>query len=506
MIEEINKEIETSKEVFSSLPTSNQKAIDKYLNEIDSYEQKYSSLKDKIYEELILRADEYFNVAKTSSEDIDNALNQISKALVYSNDMTTPYEKLKLDKNIYQLANYKADDLLENNKRILKILKKFQIAGVHLNSKSFDYTNYVYGYMSVLLKNINNLESNEIKEAFDKVYWKCPTIFTQIELNFRYLYLKNEKTFTRYILGLQKEINSKFANNSQNLINSYSKLRNDKNNIMFNNKNNLLSKFSSQEYKPDDYLTPVIDKLKENKFESSDISYAMALKCSLEEYKNYLKYKKIIEKIQEINAAELEKNYIKARMKNISKLEKKLFKLNKKAKISTRKTRIDKYEIEINQFISDIKAIYNELDENIFKIRVKEKIEGNSTIFKGLLLASGYYVFMADTLKEINNNNITYEEIDKEIKELYAYVLNPNNQIINNTAIGSKNSLADVIVEMYKLSNVNITTSDLEENSIDNYINDINKILTKEKLDEFNIDLSIIKEYEEIRKIRDQKK
>ena len=47
-------------------------------------------------------------------------------------------------------------------------------------------------------RNLGDINSKEMKAKFDDIYWKCPEIIMQIELNLRTLYLINEEEIDKF--------------------------------------------------------------------------------------------------------------------------------------------------------------------------------------------------------------------------------------------------------------------------------------------------------------------
>ena len=104
MKERIEKEIALSREVFQSLPTNNLKNQTKFLNEIEREIATYQEKVNMIYTELVNREKPYLSLQPQSFQEYHDALMQLSKALSYTNNLATAYEKLRLDKNMYQLS------------------------------------------------------------------------------------------------------------------------------------------------------------------------------------------------------------------------------------------------------------------------------------------------------------------------------------------------------------------------------------------------------------------
>ncbi len=501
MLSELEHDIKITDEVLNGLPVTNLKTQQHFIKEIDKEISNYQLKASEIEKELKRRIDKYEKFKH--EEDINNnqTLAKLQKALLYTNTLSTPYEKLGFDKIVYQLSHYQEGDLINNNRNILKAINIYKAANIALTPEDFNYTKFVNNYMPMFFGKV--LTVQDIKKTFDDIYWQCPNIMTQIELNLRYIYNKNIKKVQAYIDGVNKQISERFKNSSNSLLDDYNYLRKKDENYFSGN--NLIVDFYSQSKDIDDYtdekVDPIISSIfGENSFDESKINLVNQLKNSLIEYKNYLKYKDLIDKIKEIYAEQLEKDFMKKQNKKISDLEKKLFKLNKKFSNKFSSTSVDKLEPQINGLINEIKAVYNEIDANMFKIIVKEHIQDNSTIFKSLLLVYQYYAVLADYFKE-KNPEITYEQIDTEIQDFYNFIMDPDNTMINNIMVLEEKEISDIISTNYKMLNISIGESLADEDSIDTLLNNLEKIIINHNLKNLDISISDLQEAKEIKTV-----
>ena len=482
MLEKLEKEIELSEEVLNGLPINNKKNKEKFLKEISSEIANYQKKLDDVKSELKRRLQPFENLKYQEIDNNEVTLRNLLKALSYTNTLSTAYEKLDLDKIIYQLANYNDDELISNNMKIIKAINVFKRVNIPLTNKDFNYTNFVNDYMSMFFE--DGLTNEKIKNKFDSIYWQCPNIITQIELNFRYLYLKNSSRAEKYIEVVNKQVKERFRNAETTILDDYNYLR--RKNDDFVSKNNLILDFYNQTLDIDEYSDEKIEAItsslfKNGDFDNSKVDLIKQMLNSIKEYKNYLKYKDLIDKARTLYNDTLEKDYMKKTIKKISDLERKLFKLTKKSLSKTSKTSVDKMEPEINSKITEIKTIYDEIDSNMFKVMVKDHIRDNSTIFKVFLLVCQYYKILADYFKE-KEEGISYEEIDKRIEELFEFTMDPNNTLINNVTLLETRELSDIIITNYKMANINIDEALIDESSLDDLIMNLEKIIINNQI------------------------
>lgn len=505
MKEKIDKDIALSREVFNSLPVNTENNRKKYLKEISKEIDQYNQSLSDIYAELEVRQAPYKSLNPNNYDDINQTLKQLSKAMSYTNNLSGPYEKLKIDKIIYQLANYENDNLLDNNEKILKALKIFKIAGINLSKADFNYTKYVSEYMNEFFNYTYDLNNDNLKNTFDKIYWKCPNLLLEVELNIRYLFKQNEDKFNKYIDSINQELVSSFVNGVDTVIKDYAHLRQKMDNDKFNDKNQLLLDFYNEDKKVSDYTGDKIKKISDDLFGPNGPADGVALKMlnSLKEYKGYLKYQDLIENIKKLYNEKLEDNFLNQSNKKIKDLEAQLFKLDKKSTKSSSNTKVDKLEPQIDDLIKQIKDIYNAIDKEMPKIIVKKNLAVNSTLFKALLMACQYYSFLAEYFLK-KENDLTYQQIDERIKELLNFVLDPHNTLINNITILEEVDVAEIVVANYNLFNINIDKDMISSSNLDSLIESLEKILIFDELKKLDISISSLEDMRDIKMIEEK--
>lgn len=500
MKDELQKEISLDEEVLESMPLTNERNKAKYVKAVNGLQDKYQLKLDTLLKELTKRLEPYKKLVPNNYTYLDDNLEEYTKALGYTTDLITPYEKLGLDKIVYNLATYQEvdDSFTYLNINILKALDIFNLIGVNLTEKDFSYTTYTKEYIKNLLIYQSDLSNQKLKNSFNTIYWQCPNLIMQIELNIRYLYLKYQKKFEKYIKLYISKISSE-----KELIKDYTIIRNNMDSIIKDDKNNLIYSFYQDKLNIDDYIPSKIDSIISKIYTDSSMinlyDVNTKLTNSLIEYKNYLKYINLIKKIKTLYKEEIEKDFLNKRLKQIAKLEAKLFKLTKKSSKRLSFAKVDKYTPEIDATIKEISDIYKEIDDNILKVKIKEQLKPNSTLFKALLLVGRNYSIAARFFME-EDSELTTIQLDKEIDELIYFTLNPSNTIITNLTIMDDNDIKEIIISNYRLFNVNLDSSTLESD-IDNLINDLEKINIYYILNNFKIDILNLQSIKEGKKL-----
>ena len=77
-----------------------------------------------------------------NEEEMNKKLNTLIEYLNLKNDITSPYEKLNIDKNIYELNVNLNDNLTKLNQIIIKLLNTFKKSNIKLTSKDLNLNYY----------------------------------------------------------------------------------------------------------------------------------------------------------------------------------------------------------------------------------------------------------------------------------------------------------------------------------------------------------------------------
>ena len=492
----MNKVIEHYKELLQLLPRNNIKNSRTYMKKALQMKQTATAFKKDILNDIkrryklivITKENEEINTLKTNLEDV-------SKNLYLLNDNNDSYEKSNLDEILFDIKKYYKSDLVKVNSDILNAINKFKEVGVNLTSKDFDYGHEVNTYMEVLFKE-NNPESNVLKQEFDKIYWKCPEIIEYININFRHLYFSNKKLFESFYDNKLKELNIKDKNQ---YLTDYNNNHSRYLLLVNSDIKTLQDSFMAGKLDVKEYDEAKIDKLKETLVTNTEESEGiLKLSYTLYEYKNYLRFKDLIEEIKKIYQDKANKSLTKTILKNISKQESIIKKNNKKMnrKFFAPKNK-DKFYSNIDKSLKELITLYDEYDEAKFKESVANKLNDSSTLLDLLKIASSYKINLKNIIKTLNEE----ADVDKEASTLAEFINYPNNTIINNINIIEEKDVVEIILDKYKLMGINITNEQLEETNLDSTINMINKILIGDYIKHSNlkyIDLNNIVEMKKI--------
>ena len=499
--EKISAQIDVDKEILSVLPKNNKKNLQAYKDKAADIKRNYVTYLDEILAEIKRRTIKIKSfVPDTKIEKLEQEIKYMDKIELLDKN-TTSFEKMGLDEILYVLKRFYKNNLELVNDAIVKCLEKFRIVGINLVANDFNYSIYTKEYMNVLLEEIKKGDSNSgrVKDTFEQIYWKCPDIIIHIELNFRSLYLKNEKAINKYYDDARKQITKELGLNEEEALEKYKSLQIQL--IEAKNKDTalIIEKFLKNEKNAKDYEESLIKKhykkllgkeLNEyTKDEIQEIDKNISrLQNSLYEFKNYIRFKFIYDRVVDIyKTKDKYKNIYNQKLKQIKKMEAKVFKTNKKIervenhkgllqKIFSRNTnRLEKINVDLNTQILELKNIYIDLEENKIKNTITSVLNDGSTIYDVLFLICHFYSFLVNSIIE-EFPDIMQEEIYETINKYRTFIKYPKITIINNIKMLEDKDIILMIKDKYNLCNLNITKEDLEDENISNLITSVNTI------------------------------
>lgn len=479
----INSDVEVKKTLIQSLPTKTKTNIKKFNQTIDEFIAKYESYRESVYK--YINAKNKSIKIKPSNKNIQeyiDKINTIQEVKKIFNPYNTFYEKMGFDELVYRISNYYVFNFDSVEKIIDEFIGKFELVGIKLTSKDFDYTCYVNKYMKVFLQVKEGKENTDtLNKTFEEIYWVNPDIIGHIELNFRKLIKNNSKKFEEYIKKIRKEYSKQYNVNSYNdcikkLEEAYEELdKQQEESIEDITTKALNGEFDITQYLPSNkfrqsayssFLSPEVA-LDNKDIMNKICSTLKKLGANLEEYGQYLEISSLLDDFKtryekESSQTKINYNELKSLENVINKKEKELDKLNRKIF-----KKEDNRSLKINS-VSEAKklyALYKKYDDEKNKIHILEVLNPNITISEVLDL---YYSF--DYLKKTTIQNVfkinTYNEIIEKSNVFDKFAMNPTNIIAKGLSIFEENNIPRIIANKYKLNNILINEEDIVGDNI----------------------------------------
>src|SRR5574344_1838750 len=190
MKDKISKKIDEFKIVLDTLPTNTIKNRSKKKELIQQELQHSTNLLKGLTDEMDFRKGHILSFKE--NPDLNVIKENITKcdSINKFSEYNTPYEKIKLDYYLYQLHRYYQENISNVIECISQIISSFKQVNIVLTINDFNYNYYVQKYITEIFKNSSKEKLNKV---FEECYWKCPEMLTILELNFKSIYLRNEK-------------------------------------------------------------------------------------------------------------------------------------------------------------------------------------------------------------------------------------------------------------------------------------------------------------------------
>ena len=501
LVENIEKQITTDKEVISVLPRNGIKAIKTLLKTISDMTEKYENLNEKLLKEIEDRYTELTTVEE--NKEIPQLEQEILKydMAEKNTDTRSSFEKMGLDRVVYNVNGYYKSNLERLNKELIFSVKQFEKVGIKLTAEDFCISEYAKKYMEVLLREAyeGDINSEAVKNTFEKVYWQCSEVVSHLYVNIRYIYDRYENQIDKFYNEKAQEILKSLSLTLEGVEEKKAEIIKQKNQIEETDNKNILDKFYTgslniNDYKEDNYKRIYLeltnkDVTKLSETEKREIDENIdKLNTNLTEYAKYLEYKFLVEEVlqtrQELlkNAEankdkKVKKTQYELIKEEIKKLQTEIFKLNAKIEkpnkgFFDRKKEEKKDSIAIlqrNNLVLDLKKTYMQLDEEMIKQKILQNLDETSSLYDVIKFASSYYGYMAKVMIK-NNEDITDKEIGEKAEKIRKFVNFSNFTVINHVNISDTKELSIIIKDKYKLLGMQISKENFEEDSIEDLI------------------------------------
>lgn len=508
----ISEDIDAKTTLLSTMPVNTKLKKKKYNDKIEEMSETYMNYRMSVKKYLDIKSKslDIKEDLNTNLEKVSKKVNELQHARFILNPMNTYFEKMGFDSLIYSISNYHEFNFNNLNDIINGFLDKFDLVGIKLTDKDFNYTTYVYQYMKAFLevRNSKDKKYGPVNEIFEKIYWKNPELIDHIELSFRKVIKKYESKFKNYISKIQKDVllsckitdyndclnklkisyeeyNVENRENISDIIDFAKKGIIDINNYLED------SKIRSNAYA--DLTIDSVDlndkKKMENFYENLE-----KLKLTVEEYKNYTDFYSIFEEFSKkykksIGKKENNENKIKEIKAKISKSEAKLEKISNKV-ISGKTGLFGKGDKEtLNNLTNESIILANEIykdyqkyDELYFENYISKILHESLTVSEVLNLYYSFDFYKKQEIKKAFSIN-NYEELLNFSDNFDLYAMNPLNIISDGEKIFDNIDVKDVIITKYRLSNININDNNLDVNELENLLKKIELLLRIEKIE-----------------------
>ncbi len=496
----IEEDITAKKTLLSAMPTRTKTNIKKFNEKIDDFLVLYSNYQDSTQKYLVAKS-KSLEIKKDNSklDYLEKTVNNLEQIRLLLNPTNTYIEKMGFDTLLFDINNYSDFNFKTMNDIINNFIIKFEEAGFKLDCHDFNYTFYVNKYMTLFLEVRLSKSPNydELSWVFEEIYWENPELIEHIELNFRRLIRINKKKLVAYIDELKKK--AMWENNVANYQDCLDKLKfayfelkeaqdeeiSDIINLSKNGEIEITNFEKESKVRISNYEGMMIEKVDFNNKETMEKFHSnlKKLKLNIEEYISYLDLKPLFKdfkteyekQLSEIDNKSSKDSHsgLKEIKTKITKLESKLIRLNKKVftgklnfldfkkGISSRQLKLDSLVLA-----KELYELYKQYDLEVFKRKVLTILNKVATVPELLNLYYSYDYFKKKTLEKVFKLT-SYQEVIKKGEAFNLFASNPNNIIINGVPLFEENNIAEVIINKYRLDNINLLEEQFEPDDLE---------------------------------------
>ena len=503
-LDKIISEIESQKEIISTLPVNTKKNRAIYIEKVSAIRDEYENLRQEILKAMVEEYEKEVAEKSTIDETLEQKetqINEIEKIENIIDETKTAYEKMGLDKPIYNLKRFYRKNLEIINKDIKKCIELFKQVGIELTADDFNFTEYINQYMVKFFKELEKEEFDykTMKEEFETSYWKSPDIIIHIQLNLRYIFLKKERLISDFYSEQEKEVRKKLKMSYEEINERCNALKRIY--IESNKKQGkvIIDNFLSGRWSVKDYeekslnksYSKFIDleKLKTNREEIDN--NLMKLLHNLYEYENYLRFKYLFDEVKTVYQSPKDKDTYKLIKKKIIQIGNKIQASNKLFGMS-QKERLKK--------LKEIEELCEKLDVVEVKEKICEQLNPKSNLKEMSNVIVSFYKYLFICIIK-HNEDITEEEIKVQIEEFEEFVKYPYNTISENIIMLEDKDISLMIKDRYNLFDIKVTKDLLDESNIQGLIIDLEKIENNYYIKQAGLDLKDIDKLCKMKKI-----
>ncbi len=220
------------------------------------------------------------------------------------------------------------------------------------------------------------------------------------------------------------------------------------------------------------------------------------LSSSLSEYNEYLNFEYIIKDIKELFTKKEEyKGKYDLKLKDITKKEKELFSLNKQINktglFKPNLKKINELKLKRNTTITDILSLYIELDELTIQNDIYNNVT-NETTYQDILKLTCFNTKYFIKLLKDQIDNLTIEDINQNITNLFEYAFGSEINIISNIAISEEKDIPKIIKDKYRLLNISINEENLNKDDIEKVQKNIEDLIIYYNIKKINLNIQDI--------------
>ena len=462
----------------------------KYLNDIEN--------------EMVERVNKLMPI--NNSEKHEKARKEIQQLLnlVFLNANCSSSFKLKFD---YIIADITKDTSLEDvHQLIKKFIQEFSALGINLSINDFTYSMFTEQYMRPFFKNSS---FEEMKNIFEKIYFRCPDIILHLKMNLIYILERYKTKIDKYVLYLKKKKFIEYGVDELSVVKKYIEIRLALGHVIATDSYNNTKLFLTGEKKICDFVegSPTRNKIYDmfacnnnyndlsKEAKKNYNSAVMDLYVTLKELKKYYNYEFLLKDLLlRYKDKDSHKGQYASKKKEIDKEEKRRQAIYKAYLKATGKgifsikndDKISNSMLKMNEEIHKLNNLYEELRDLEITNSLNELSE-SASIYDLFTCALTSFSFLEKSFK--NQENFQESTIEDSLSKYFKFIYNPSNSLLRKINVFADYDIVSVVAEKYKLLNLTITSDMINRDNIDSTIDSLEVINLIQNIEKSSISL-----------------
>ena len=165
-----------------------------------------------------------------------------------------------------------------------------------------------------------------------------------------------------------------------------------------------------------------------------------------------------------------------------------------------KKVDIEQHYLTINEKVKELEQKYEEYDEAIVYNKINECINDTATIYDVFKFIFSFKGYLRECIKA-NEENVDIKRIKEMVKDFDQFLANPSINVLNNLAFTVDNDVALIIIDHYKLLEINLDPNELTPEGIDGLRDALSVINVSNALDEYDLSMDFIQNLFDAKKI-----
>lgn len=165
-----------------------------------------------------------------------------------------------------------------------------------------------------------------------------------------------------------------------------------------------------------------------------------------------------------------------------------------------KKIDIEKHYLTINEKVKELDTKYEEYDKALVYEKLNTCITDTSSVYDVFKFVYSFKGYLRSCIKA-HEEDVDINKVKRTVKKFDAFLSNPNLNILKNVKFSVDADVAEILIDHYKLLEINIKTDTLNSEGIDELIKALNIILNSYYFENAGLSIEFIMDLFESKKL-----